>query len=202
MDPLLKDVIFGCRELCKNSAFTAVAVVVLALGIGLNTAIFGVEPALPRREAGLQRQDQPLVRAPRPHRSAKTNQYPLMSAKRSGENAATWARFLERSGPLFSATRRHPKASGRTTRNISLPWSFLDQILRIPGRASRVPAGGARRMLQNRRNRALQARARVKRGAASPCLPAPFGHCAKPRWVQNPNPPAILISWADPGLLP
>ena len=46
MGTLLKDVVFGWRMLRKNFAFTAVAVIVLALGIGANTAIFSVVDAV------------------------------------------------------------------------------------------------------------------------------------------------------------
>src|SRR5215469_14327551 len=46
MDDLAKDVRFGIRMLLKNRGFSAIAVISLALGFGLNTTIFTVVNAV------------------------------------------------------------------------------------------------------------------------------------------------------------
>src|SRR5919206_2747776 len=78
MRTFLKDVRFGLRVLWKSKGFTAVAVVTLALGIGVNTAIFsGVSAFVLRPLSGVEKGEELmwLFEAPIDGRSGGYNDF-------------------------------------------------------------------------------------------------------------------------------
>lgn len=58
METIWQDVKYGLRMLAKNPAFTAVAVITLALGIGLNSAIFSLVNAVLFKPLPVERPDE------------------------------------------------------------------------------------------------------------------------------------------------
>ena len=58
MESLFKDIHYGIRSLAKRRAFTAIAIITLALGIGANTAIFSVINAVLLRPLPFQNSEE------------------------------------------------------------------------------------------------------------------------------------------------
>ncbi len=63
METLYQDIRYGLRMLRKSPAFTAVAVLTLALGMGATTVVFSILNMLYRRAASVQRPGELVVSA-------------------------------------------------------------------------------------------------------------------------------------------
>ena len=70
MNTLMRDVQFGIRMLRKQPGFTAVAVAVLALGIGANTAVFSLVNAFVLKPLRIEKADELVGLYSREHEEA------------------------------------------------------------------------------------------------------------------------------------
>ncbi|HEY2461361.1 MAG TPA: ABC transporter permease [Candidatus Acidoferrum sp.] len=95
MSTLLNDLRYAIRLMAKNPAFTIIAIVTLALGIGANTAIFTVVNAVLLRPLGFRDPSKLVI-------AAEKSQYPTIST--SYENYLDW-RDQSRSFESLEATR-------------------------------------------------------------------------------------------------
>ena len=105
MDSLLNDIRFGVRSLLKRPAFTAIAVITLALGIGANSAIFSVVNAVLLRPLPFKDPDRLMVVWERRENSGRAN-LPL-----SGHE---YAAFKERANVFEALTIIQPNGFNLT----------------------------------------------------------------------------------------
>ena len=61
MDSVMQDLRYGVRQLLKNPGFTAIAVVTLALGIGVNATMFSMVSAILLRRPPAREPDRVAV---------------------------------------------------------------------------------------------------------------------------------------------
>src|ERR1051325_8017015 len=107
MDSIIKDIRFAMRGLLKRPAFTAIAVITLALGIGANSAIFSVVNAVLLRPLPFKDPDRLMVVWERSANSGDAN-LPL-----SGHE---YAAFKERTTSFEALTLIQPNGFNLTGR--------------------------------------------------------------------------------------
>jgi len=105
MQNLWKDITFGLRMLAKNPAFTAIALITLALGIGANTAIFSLMDQILLQRLPIKNPDELVIlRAPGPATghistdgdSTESFSYPMYKGLR--DNNSVFSGILARYG--------------------------------------------------------------------------------------------------------
>src|SRR4030095_17262431 len=114
MRPLLDDLRYAVRLLVKNPVFTGVVVLTLALGIGLNTAVFSVIDGLLLRPLPGTRDPDQLVQLYRTYRGG---------VKYGSNSIPHYVDIRDRSGDTFSG--------------VSL-WDFQGMNVAFGGRTEQV----------------------------------------------------------------
>ena len=116
LDRLLQDIRYGLRTMRRAPAFTAVAVLSLALGIGANTAIFSLIDTLMLRSLPVREPDQLVELLTRFNAKSRFNAFswPTYRHLRDDTPPARRARRIRRRPLLYSSrwprpgTRRRP----------------------------------------------------------------------------------------------
>ena len=104
MNGLWRDIRFGIRMLAKHPAFSAVAVLTLALGIGANTAIFSVIDAALLRPLPYSNANRIVVLYRRPTKKSKATAHPLPRA--FSRISATAGQFVHLPGRVSRHARQ------------------------------------------------------------------------------------------------
>ena len=97
MSPLLRDLRYGIRMLARTPAFTAVAILSLALGIGANATVFSLMDAVMLRSLPVHNPDQiVLVATGEPGQPPHTDfSYPLYASLRDNNQVASLIGYAE-----------------------------------------------------------------------------------------------------------
>lgn len=109
MQTLIQDIRYSIRMLLKSPAFTLVAILSLALGIGANTAIFSLLDAVMLRSLPVQ-QPEKLVLFGEGEGAGVTNGFPNGS----------WQLF---SYPFYRETQQRPEVFSGVAAVLSIPWT-------------------------------------------------------------------------------
>jgi putative ABC transport system permease protein len=106
METLLQDIRYGARMLAKHKAFTLVAVITLALGIGANTAIFSVVNELLLRPLPYRDADRVMMLwevTPTGRHQNSTSRKNFMAWREQGTSFETIAAFSDQRATLTGA---------------------------------------------------------------------------------------------------
>jgi len=93
----LNDLKFAFRQLLKNPGFTAVAVLTLALGIGVNVAVFSMANAVLWRPLNF----------PEPDQLVQLGEGDLLNGNRGGVSASNFRDWAVESLNRFNASTNH-----------------------------------------------------------------------------------------------
>ena len=136
MQGLVQDIRFACRMLAKDRRFTLAAVLALGLGIGVNTAVFGVINAAVIRDMPFDEPDRLVVGAVAQAPAAR--EPPMCPTPTSATGARRRPAF---DGLAAEAGHNHePARRRRGTRAVPRYLTSQRQHVRRPAQQRRSPA--------------------------------------------------------------